>query len=320
MLSRKKFKSKSITGKIPLNTQSTTYIKPKKARKIIRRYHHLTSKKNLICSKLTIKINDNNDYNKEQIFNNDEMEKALLNINNINDKEKLLECLNFINFNLFELGGINDYQKASTSGQDPKRGGDSSKLLIEWMKPILKNIPISDNKKRRTALEIGSLSIHNKISTSNIFDVTRIDLENSNDIIGIEKQDFMKRPIPNQEDNDKFDLVSCSLVLNFVPTPAGRGEMCKRFRSFLNKDGYVFVVLPLPCITNSRYMNRELFNKIMKSLGYEEIQYKLSKKLCYFLFQMKNDINKKDMIKYQKKIKIRDEPGMNNFSIILNDI
>ena len=33
-----------------------------------------------------------------------------------------------------ELGGIEQYQKASIKGQDKRRGGDSSKQLVEWLK------------------------------------------------------------------------------------------------------------------------------------------------------------------------------------------
>lgn len=40
----------------------------------------------------------------------------------------------------------------------------------------------------------------------------------------IEEQDFMDRPSPAQSGEALYDVVSCSLVLNFVPSPEGRGQ------------------------------------------------------------------------------------------------
>ena len=39
----------------------------------------------------------------------------------------------------------------------------------------------------------------------------------------ITEQDFFQRPLP-ESDEDRFDIISCSLVLNFVDEPTRRGE------------------------------------------------------------------------------------------------
>ncbi len=41
-----------------------------------------------------------------------------------------------INAEIEALGGLDAYQEASTLGQDKERGGDSSKVLVEWLKDL----------------------------------------------------------------------------------------------------------------------------------------------------------------------------------------
>jgi 25S rRNA (adenine(2142)-N(1))-methyltransferase, Bmt2 len=81
------------------------------------------------------------------------------------------------------------YQNASSKGQDIQRGGDSSGILVKWLKQIpFKTIKI---------LEIGSLEADNSISKYiGGFEgclIRRIDL-NSRDP-RIEQEDFMKLSI-----------------------------------------------------------------------------------------------------------------------------
>lgn len=114
-------------------------------------------------------------------------------------------------------------------------------------------------------LEIGSLSTKNACSTSGVFDIERIDLFSQED--GILEQDFMERPLPKFE-KEQFDIISLSLVLNFLPTAVDRGDMLKRTCQFLDQraprampeklhDNFpaLFMVVPANCIMNSRYMN-----------------------------------------------------------------
>ncbi len=70
-------------------------------------------------------------------------------------------------------------------------------------------------------LEIGALSPNNYAARQPYILNTPIDLNSRHP--QILKQDFMDRKVPQQE-KDMFDLVSCSLVLNFVPTAEDRGE------------------------------------------------------------------------------------------------
>ncbi|KAJ4987477.1 nucleolus protein [Stagonosporopsis vannaccii] len=216
-------------------------------------------------------------------------------------------------------GGIALYQAASKQGQASDRGGDSSKLLVEW----LHELGVVDRKSRGTrsannsplrCLEVGALSTANEISKfPYAIQMTRIDLNSQG--TGIEKQDFMERPMPSSS-QERFDILSLSLVLNYVPDAPGRGAMLQRIPSFLrtttnNKLPLLFFVLPLPCIDNSRYVDEPRLLEIMASLGFTLAKKKLTAKLCYYLLRWTGPVNHS---RFEKK-KIRDSAGMNNFAI-----
>lgn len=71
-------------------------------------------------------------------------------------------------------------------------------------------------------LEIGALTPDNYGSCSNWIENHPIDLNSR--YPGIVEQDFLQRPLPS-DDSAQFDIISCSLVVNFVPEPKDRG-MC----------------------------------------------------------------------------------------------
>ena len=218
-------------------------------------------------------------------------------------------------------GGIKGYQRASLLGQANDRGGDSSKVLMEWLEPL--SPALKDQKlKPIRMLEVGALSTTNACSRSRIFEMERIDLNSQSE--GIIEQDFMERPLPGSE-NEKFDIISLSLVLNYVPDALGKGDMLLRTLKFLrlrkwskSVDDYlpsIFLVLPAPCVTNSRYMDEFKLEAIMKSLGYVLVKKKISSKLVYYLWKLESLITKRR--EAFKKVEIRSGKDRNNFSIVL---
>lgn len=222
-------------------------------------------------------------------------------------------------------GGLKLYQAASKQGQSKDRGGDSSILLVEWLRDANVLLPrgeIGDPISPYRLLEVGALSTKNEISKfPRLIDVTRIDLNSQGP--GIEQQDFMERPLPASA-NETFDIISLSLVLNYVPEPVGRGEMLKRITQFLRpltvRHGdsspvlpALFLVLPLPCVENSRYLDDDLLLRILYSLGFTLNKRKSTSKLCYYLFTMTREDNRTTF----KKQKIRDGASMNNFCIVV---
>ena len=82
------------------------------------------------------------------------------------------------------------YQQASSKGQDNQHGGDSSKILVQW----LKNFP----SKEILVLEVGCLEVDNAIGKyvcSQHGTIRRIDLKSRDP--QIEERDFMNL-VPDQ--------------------------------------------------------------------------------------------------------------------------
>ncbi|EGX91682.1 hypothetical protein CCM_05840 [Cordyceps militaris CM01] len=217
------------------------------------------------------------------------------------------------------LGGISLYQQASLQGQSTERGGDTSRLLLEWL-------PVADLKgsgRKLRLLEVGSLSTRNACSLSGLFDPVHIDLNSQEP--GILQQDFMDRPVP-MDDTGRFDVLSLSLVLNFVPDAALRGEMLKRTLEFLRSNPpddsgaadeslfpCLFTVLPRNCLDNSRYFTEARFEYIMGMLGYSMMRKKTTLKLAYNLWRKVGGVN----ITNVPKKEINPGRTRNNFVITL---
>ncbi|KAI1824429.1 putative methyltransferase-domain-containing protein [Xylaria intraflava] len=225
------------------------------------------------------------------------------------------------NAEIAALGGIQKYQQASLQGQRSDRGGDSSRVLMEWLNPELSaSGVVADGSVRM--LEVGALSTTNECSRSRFFDMRRIDLNSQGD--GILQQDFMKRPLPT-DDTQTFDVISLSLVLNFVPDAQGRGAMLLRTLDFLKKPKTteshsalpcLFLVLPAPCVTNSRYMDELLLERIMNALGYTKRHSRITQKLVYYLWKRTSHIPVN--VPAFRKTELRSGPTRNNFSIVLH--
>lgn len=221
-------------------------------------------------------------------------------------------------------GGLKTYQIASITGQKSERGGDSSRILMTWLHPINEQWLL--NGKRLRLLEVGALSTDNACSRSRLFETTRIDLHAQT--AGIQKQDFMRRPLPKTAE-DRFDILSLSLVLNYVPDPSARGDMLRRSGSFLRPTTRehdsqsvnhffpsLFLVLPAPCLNNSRYLDEERLTVMMASLGYVMVRRKLSAKLIYYLWRY-NSAAVADTSVFPKT-EINPGSKRNNFAVVLS--
>lgn len=295
---------KPITGRISSRSGGgSAPIKPQKARRIIRAHHVLLKRKAQLEAKL--------------------LNHSLSSSDQVSLRQQIKDIENQIE----SAGGIERYQLASIAGQNESRGGDSSKLLVTWLDQLFQDLNVSDNTNnvdrcKLSLLEIGSLSVKNACSRSRLFErIERVDLNAQTP--GIIKQDFMKRPDPrpnNQE--DFFNVVSLSLVLNYVPDPLTRGQMLVKTRDYLNQapslEGklgpLLFVVMPAPCMQNSRYLTEEKFLNMMECIGYKQIQRKLATKVIYWLFELEN---KPKYFKSFPKVLVNDGKVRNNFSIIL---
>ncbi|KAL8902678.1 MAG: hypothetical protein Q9207_004481 [Kuettlingeria erythrocarpa] len=231
-------------------------------------------------------------------------------------------------------GGLQKYQEASIQGQSAERGGDTSRVLMGWIGELLSHARhgsgTMQGKGKMRMLEVGALKVDNACSRSGIFDVTRIDLHSRHP--GIKTQDFMEMQLPLGKalDEDSFDLVSLSLVVNYVGDAAGRGDMLKRAGAFLRLGRHsgeenivgsmfpaVFLVLPAPCVMNSRYLDEERLEDIMNFLGYVKVKRKLSQNLVYYLWQYvgRKAGQLEDVV--FKKEEVRPGGQRNNFAIVV---
>ncbi|KAI9653870.1 MAG: hypothetical protein M1821_006901 [Bathelium mastoideum] len=251
-------------------------------------------------------------------------------------------------------GGLQVYQAASILGQSESRGGDSSRVLVQWLEELrgpqtCTEPPSSDSShispctaNALALLEIGSLTPHTHSARSPLFargaTITRIDLHAQHPSIA--QQDFMQRPLPTR-DTERFDVLSLSLVLNFVPEAEERGRMLARTRAFLRQrvgeeggrgdggKGYMyerglervfpclFVVLPAPCVINSRYLTEERLGEMMAELGFALARRKRSAKLVYYLWSFKGASDGEEKVKMFGKKAINPGRARNNFCIAL---
>ncbi len=223
-------------------------------------------------------------------------------------------------------GGLRMYQEASIIGQSAERGGDTSRVLMEWLLGATSSEGLIKAHYKLRMLEVGALKIDNACSRSGLFEMKRIDLHSQHP--HIEEQDFMQMQLPKPENQSEegYDLVSLSLVVNFVGDPTQRGDMLKRVGSFLRPctggqnelvecAPALFLVLPAPCVTNSRYLDEGRLESIMESIGYRRAKRKLSSKLVYYLW--KYEPQDSDMARVFRKEQMRSGSSRNNFAIVL---
>lgn len=248
-------------------------------------------------------------------------------------------------------GGLTLYQRASILGQSAERGGDSGIVLKRWIgeafpRGVESRVQNAQDEPRGNMkiriLEVGALKVDNVCSRTPYFSVERIDLQSQHP--EIKTQDFMQRPLPSTPE-EYFDIVSLSLVLNYLGTPAGRGEMLLRVEKHLRRPKIhvsggndlqqsamtprpyqeensllpsLFLVLPAPCVTNSRYLNEDKLEAMLNSLGYEMARKKLSAKLIYYLFRLVQGRETSVNMKGQqwKKEEVRKGGKRNNFAIV----
>ena len=223
-----------------------------------------------------------------------------------------------------DLGGIHKYQQASIQGQSVQRGGDTSKVLVEWLRELSSVHTMEEGRPRRLRLlEVGALRADNACARSEMFDLERIDLHSQHP--DIKEQDLMARPVPSTMDVEQagFDVVSLSLVINFVGDAIQRGEMLKRVESFLRPSAQpdrnpcpsLFLVLPAPCVNNSRYLDENKLERIMNNLGYTKLKSKTSSKLVYYLWKY-GIVTPTQPEAFMKK-ELRAGKSRNNFAIVL---
>ncbi|KAH9952205.1 putative methyltransferase-domain-containing protein [Amylocystis lapponica] len=226
-----------------------------------------------------------------------------------------------------ELGGLGAYQRMSSIGQGNDRGGGSEKVLIEWLKDCKLHMAVLQDRNRLRygitrlgldrLLEVGALRPDNFAPCAAWIENTPIDLRSRHP--SIQEQDFLLMDEGNN--HEKWDIISLSLVLNFVPDPKSRGRMLSLACSMLGPNGLLFLALPLPCILNSRYLTPEHFDALAQVIGLSIVRtrWRVGGKMAYWLLRKSSDSPANHASKhtvFEKKTVLR-EGKRNNFAILL---
>ncbi|XP_038048066.1 25S rRNA (adenine(2142)-N(1))-methyltransferase-like [Patiria miniata] len=204
-----------------------------------------------------------------------------------------------------ELGGLEAYQSASKLGEARHGNLNSAKWVLQKLKEH--NIR-TDKGTKFKLLDVGALD-YNYSKQQKWIDCTPIDLNPQNR--RVIKADFFTF---QNDEPVLYDIIVLSLVLNFVGSPAKRGDMLKKCTAICKPKGYLFIVLPLACLENARYLSHELFKDILESLGFNLIVSHNSKKLSFIMCQFSGETSQR---KAFPKTLVRNGVKCNNFSIVL---
>ncbi|PWN47825.1 hypothetical protein IE53DRAFT_334795 [Violaceomyces palustris] len=209
-----------------------------------------------------------------------------------------------------KLGGLESYQDDSLKGGDRLKGGESGKWCAQTLTQLL-----GDEKRTIKLLDVGAIAGTSYAKFESWIKVTSIDLNPRAE--HVEKYDFFDYPLPSSE-GEKFDVVGLSLVVNFIGDLYKRGSILHHSHSYLKPKGYLYLVLPLPCLTNSRYLNHDHLRSILSSCGFDVVKQDDSLRLTRWLLQRKDRPNDRyDGTVFKKKEIV---PGVkrNNFCILLD--
>ena len=204
-------------------------------------------------------------------------------LNNALDDADDEETKNSIKSSLDDLGGRAKYQEAS---QLSTSFFSTSKWVIGRMQSldILRGIPTKSSKSRRPTklLEIGAINttlLDLRAQQSANVTPRAIDLRSS--VAGVEAIDYMLFP-PEEE----FDVIVNSMVINSVPSPVTRGAMLQKMYSQLEEGGYLFLMLPLLCINNSKHLTKSMFvEMVTRGVGFQEVLRKESPKIFFIVLR-----------------------------------
>jgi len=127
------------------------------------------------------------------------------------------EEINQIEIRIRSLGGLKRYQEMSRVGQSNDRGGGTERILIRWLSDMKSQLVKEGTQMQ--LLEVGALEPDNYRHVRSWISSFPIDLETRKP--GVLQCDFFD--LDRDDNTGKWDIISLSLVLNFVSTPKRRG-------------------------------------------------------------------------------------------------
>ena len=205
-----------------------------------------------------------------------------------------------------KLGGINAYQQASILGEAHHGSFNSAKWVVKQLKVLILRLAQAEGTSDKLRLlDVGALD-NNYQRQEKWIECTAIDLNPQSG--NVKKADFL-----TLNDKEKYDVIVMSLVINFEGDVRKRGDMLRKCEKLITDQGYLFIVLPLPCLKNSRYLNIGHLISMMDSLGFDVCVTHNSKKLSFFMFKKTRQCQAK---LFPKQV-LRKGGNRNNFAIVL---
>jgi 25S rRNA (adenine2142-N1)-methyltransferase len=194
------------------------------------------------------------------------------------------------------MGGFQEYQRASqlntklhsTSKWVLKSLSDRGLLEESYRQAIApqQGTPIPCSTPLRL-LEIGAINTElleaarkSKSKNTRSIHVRAIDLHSSHP--DIEETDFLQLPI----DPVGFDVIVCSMVLNYVSMPEDRGRMLRLIFQQLKPEGLCFLTLPKLCLDQSQYITKGRWENLLTGdLGFTIEGTKETPKIYFWILQ-----------------------------------
>jgi len=231
--------------------------------------------------------------------------KRILAKQDSNDSSNVKMKIESIETQIEQMGGHRAYQSASvlTTG----RNKTTSRWVFRILDKELKLRPTKSSVRLKT-LEVGAINC--QILSCPWLDVTAIDLNSSHPRI-LQRDFFDIEPIK------EFEVLVCAMVLNFVPTPHKRGEMMLRTYAHLVDGGHLFVVLPRRCLARSRYLDRDIFLKMLQGVGFELVRSDSSPKIDFFCLRKVKRLDRDGLRQFcaEPSIVHRGKKRTNDFSV-----
>jgi hypothetical protein len=223
------------------------------------------------------------------------------------------------------------HKSAQRTDPVPLPGGpdrpDAPALQLLDVGAIVNHYPPEPEPQREPGPALGALRSHSTLGPTlpggRRLHVTSIDLNPQEEcVLKADFFDFAEQQLQLPRDassSGRYDVIVLSLVMNFVGDPAMRGVMIRRCAELLAEGGLLFLVLPEPCLYNSRYLKFGVFEKMMRSCGLPILPggWKRTSKLFFALCRRTESSAEREPPRAFGKKLLRNGGGMNNFCILL---
>lgn len=215
---------------------------------------------------------------------------------------------------LAATGGLAEYQAASRRGEAAGGAFDASR----W---VMAELPAAAGARAAPLrlLDVGAIVARFPATVPGCGLQLRprsIDLRSADP--AVEQADFFDVAARARADAQEFDVVVLSLVLNFVPAPARRGEMLRRAHEIAADRGLLFLVLPLASVANSRYCDAARIVAVLRAVGWRVVKATQSAKLFSLVCEKTAPVGGGAEVRaLSKRAVVRSGKDRNNFCVLL---